>query len=108
MPCGLFFCGHVALDAHLWLTSPVDSPGKQARRVIIRRGLASLLGATLRLLAWKLPGAWGGAGRAPLGRDIPPDVSRFLPVSLPASLLPWIFLPLALLCISKGEDECQE
>ena len=101
VPCGLSFCGHVALDAHLWLTSPVDSPGKQTRCVIIRCDLASLLGATLRLLAWQLPGAWGGAGRAPLCRDIPPDGSRFLPVSWPASLLPWIFLPLALVCVSK-------
>ena len=101
MLCGLSFCGHVALDAHLWLTSPVDSPGKQTRCVIIRCDLASLLGATLRLLAWQLPGAWGRAGRAPLGRNIPPDGSRFLPVSWPASLLPWIFLPLALVCVSK-------
>lgn len=81
VPCGLSFCGRVALDAHLWLTSTAGSPGREARHVVIRRDPASLpglLGATLRLLAWQLPGAWGGAGRAPLGPGIPPAGSRFL------------------------------
>ena len=95
----------------LWLTSPVHSPGREARRVVSRRDPVSLpgpLSATLQLLAWQLPGAWGGAGRAPLGQGVSPAGSRFLPVSLPASLLPWTFLPLTLMYISKGEDRCQE
>lgn len=86
MPCGLSFCGRVALG-HLWLiTSTAGSPGREARHVVIRRDPASLpglLGATLRL--WPGNCQEPGEGlQSPLGPGIPlPGLSACASFSAP-------------------------
>lgn len=80
-PAGLSFCGRVALDAHLWLTSTAGSPGREARHVVIRRDPSEPArppGCHPATLGLATARAWGGAGRAPLGPGIPPAGSRFL------------------------------